>query len=282
MRANCTFSHWGTDGLKPYMRYTLAGGEHYSAENISGNDYCPPDPRRYVTNSISGEIDEAMNGLLNSPGHRRNILNPHHRKVNIGISFQHPNLWLVQHFVNDYLDYTTKPAIAEGVLNFSGQVKNGAIITGYALGVQVYHDRFPHNLTRGQLHRTYCYSLGTILAGLRRPPGPNAYYSTDAYTISGTGCADPYDVPINAPPADSYFDIRPANTHSYQTEAVWITATKWSVTSNSFSISADISNLLTEHGNGVYTIVLWAEIDGERTPISEYSIFIPPVTSMPN
>ena len=30
--AICTRGHWDTDGLKPYMRYTLAGGEQYSAE----------------------------------------------------------------------------------------------------------------------------------------------------------------------------------------------------------------------------------------------------------
>ena len=39
---------------------------------------------------------------------------------------------------------------------------------------------------------------------------------------------------------------------------------------------SNISNLLTQHGDGVYTIVLWAEINGEYVPISEYSIFIPP------
>lgn len=32
-------SHWGLDGLKPYMRYTLAGGFNYEAENVSGPPY---------------------------------------------------------------------------------------------------------------------------------------------------------------------------------------------------------------------------------------------------
>ncbi len=277
MRTNCTFSHWGTDGLKPYIRYTLAGGHHYSDENIVGYGYCPPDPHRYITKTIRAQIDEAMEGLLNSPGHSRNILNPHHRKVNIGISYQRPNLWLVQHFVGDYLDYTTQPAIDDGVLNFSGQIKNGATLTGNAFGVQIYYDQPPHNLTRGQLHLTYCYALGAIIAGLRSPPGPNAYYPTDVYTISGTGCNDPYDVPIDAPPATSYFDIRPNDAVPYQHHAVWITANDWSVTSDSFAVSADISDLLIQYGDGVYTILLWAKINGEDVPISEYSIFVPPL-----
>ena len=34
--ANCASSHWGPDGMKPYMRYTLAGGTQSSAENVNG------------------------------------------------------------------------------------------------------------------------------------------------------------------------------------------------------------------------------------------------------
>ena len=44
-----------------------------------------------------------------------------------------------------------------------------------------------------------------------------------------------------------------------------------------FSMTADIVRLLDAYGDGVYTIVLWAEINGEQIPVSEYSIFIPPL-----
>ena len=37
---NCFSSHWGVDGLKPYMRYSLAGGYQSNGENGSGLDYC--------------------------------------------------------------------------------------------------------------------------------------------------------------------------------------------------------------------------------------------------
>ena len=277
MRANCTFSHWDNDGLKPYMRYTLEGGVGHSAENISGIGFCPSNPDRYLTRSITEEIDQAMEGLLNSPGHLRNIMNPHHRKVNIGIAYRRPNLWLVQLFVGDYIEYTTKPRIVDGVLRISGQVKNGATVSGNALGVQIYYDQPPHSLTRGQLHHTYCYSSGTIIAGLRRPPGRNAYYPTDSFTISGTACGDPYDVPKDASPATSYFDLKPRNTLFYETEAVWITASDWTSIETEFSVTADLTNLLNQHGNGIYTILVWAEINGEDVPIYEYSIFVPSI-----
>ena len=134
--------------MKPYMRYTLAGGEQYSAENVSGIDFCPSDPDRYASTSIASEIDEAMNGLLSSPGHVRNILEPHHRKVNIGVAYQHPNLWLVQLFVGDYIDYDVTPNIVDGHLTMSGSTKNGADIQAGNLNVTISWEVEPHPLTR--------------------------------------------------------------------------------------------------------------------------------------
>ena len=275
MRANCFLSHWGTDGLKPYMRYTLAGGQQYSAENAHGSIFCPVNPSRYRQSTITERVHQAMVGLMQSPGHRRNILNRHHEKVNLGIAVEHPNFWFVQLFVGDYMEYATAPMILDGLLSLSGRVKNGAKISDTFLGVQIYYDPPPRSLTRGQLHHTTCGNHGAIMASLRRPPGPNAYYSTHGYTQSGTRCNDPYDTPVDVPAASSASDSKVDIKVPYQHEAVWITATNWSTNNDSFAVSADVSNLLAQHGNGVYTILLWGEIDGERTPISEYSIFVP-------
>ena len=45
--ANCFSSHWGLDGLKPYMRYSLAGGYQSNGENWYGSDYCIRASDRY-------------------------------------------------------------------------------------------------------------------------------------------------------------------------------------------------------------------------------------------
>ena len=278
MRANCTFSHWGTDGLKPYMRYTLAGGEQYSAENVSGIDFCPSDPFRYIAKSISAEIDEAMVGLLNSPGHRRNILNPHHLKVGIGISYQRPNLWLVQLFTGDYVEFSEPPTFHGGILHFKGQFKNGVEVSADGLGVQIRYDQHPHKLTRGQLHHTYCYSSGIAIAALREPLPSNRFYTTDTFTLNGIRCNDPYEVAENAPVPTSYFEDKPRITLPYEDHGNWFTASKWSANNVSFEVAADVNDLLTRFGNGVYTIALWGEIEREEVLLSEYSIF---VTSSP-
>ena len=52
-----------------------------------------------------------------------------------------------------------------------------------------------------------------------------------------------------------------------------ITATEWKAGNGTFSVTADLSDVLEEHGAGVYSLIVWASIDGERVIISEYSIF---------
>ena len=290
MRENCFSSHWGTDGLKPYMRYSLAGGEQYSAENWSGSGYCPHDPHRYISMSIKANLDEAMTGLMNSPGHRRNILNPHHRKVGIGISYQRPNLWLAQLFVGDYVRYTTKPVIENGILTLAGTLTNGATAQmDDDLGIQIYFDPPVKDLTPGQLTRTYCYGSGTQVAALRPPLDPGWFYTEDTLTKSTDRvfCPDPHDIDPSLPPPNSYdvsHHLWQQAYNSSQTRRVfsvgtlpWITASDWVATDNRLSVKADISALLDQHGYGIYTIVVWAEIDGEQALISEYSLFVPPL-----
>ena len=287
MRAACTRGHWGRDGMKPYMRYTLAGGQQYSAENVFAIDFCPDDPDTYVAESTIAQIDFAMDLFLNSPGHRQNILNLHHRNVGIGISYRRPTIWFVQLFVGDYIEYETKPTIDSGMLTLSGQVKNGADISG-RLSMIIYYDRLPEPLTRGQLSRTYCYTNGLPIAGLRPPLEAGSSYTEDESTmeINSKQCPDPYDIDPDAPdPMSSQEarsnwqqvrDLSQVKLSSHLTFP-WITADEWTTHGNNFTLTADISRLIDTYGDGVYTIMLWAEINSERAPISEYSIFIPPL-----
>ena len=104
-RDACTRGHWGPDGMKPYMRYTIAGGEQYSSENVFAIDFCPEDLDNYDLETPREQIDFAMDRFLNSPGHRQNILDPNHRKVGIGLTYRAPTIWFVQLFVGDYIEY---------------------------------------------------------------------------------------------------------------------------------------------------------------------------------
>ena len=286
-RAHCTRGHWGPDGTKPYMRYTLAGGEQYSAENVFAIDYCPEDLDQYTLQTPVEQIDYAMGLFMNSPGHRKTMLDPFHRKVGIGIAYRPPTIWFVQLFVGDYIDYQTKPTIESGTLTLSGQIKNGATVSDTTPTVMIYYDRPLEPLTRGQLSRTYCYTYGQTIARLRPPLEPGSRYTQDetVLDVESKSCPAPYDIPPDdtspASSEEAHSNWEQARDSS-QTEVrrqftfPLITSEAWSAHGDNFALVADISRLLETHGEGVYTIAIWGEINGEAAPISEYSIFIPP------
>ncbi len=64
------FSHYTPEGLSPFDRMTNAGISFNAAgENLA----------------LAPSTDLAMQGLMNSPGHRKNILDPNFNKVGIGV-----------------------------------------------------------------------------------------------------------------------------------------------------------------------------------------------------
>ncbi|HVF69407.1 MAG TPA: CvpA family protein [Xanthomonadales bacterium] len=63
------FSHYTPDGLSPFDRMEKAGIEFsFAGENLA----------------LAPSTDLAMQGLMNSPGHRKNILSPSFKKVGVG------------------------------------------------------------------------------------------------------------------------------------------------------------------------------------------------------
>ena len=84
---NCSGGHWGIDGLKNYMRYSLARGYQSNQENANGYYYClEKDEISNAVRDIREEVRDAMDLLMNSSGHRKTILSKSHRKVNIGLA----------------------------------------------------------------------------------------------------------------------------------------------------------------------------------------------------
>ncbi len=63
------FSHYTPEGLDPFDRMDKAGIEYgFAGENLA----------------LAPSVELAMQGLMNSPGHRRNILDPNFKKIGIG------------------------------------------------------------------------------------------------------------------------------------------------------------------------------------------------------
>ena len=282
---NCFSSHWDLDGLKPYMRYSLAGGYQSNAENGRGLDYCIKWSDWYSPiKSIKEEISDAMHSWMNSPGHRKNILRSWHRKVNIGLAWNKYNFYAFQHFEGDYVEFDQPPIIEDGVLSLSGIMKNGVSFEeDLDLGIQLYYDPPARSLTPGQLSRTYCYTYGPHIVSLRPPLREDWFYSEDYFVEMYETCPDPYEIPSDIPapisPRQANRLWQEAYDESKSSDPVsvtvtWITASEWTARGDVFSVRADIGHVLNEYGNGVYSIVVWAPLDGEEVIVSEYSLFL--------
>ena len=181
------------------------------------------------------------------------------------------------------MEFDQLPDIENGALILDGRAKNGIQFTDEGdFGVQVYYDPTPHRLTRGQVSRTYCYDSGLLVAALREPLTGGWYYNEDEFTRTYQPCPDPYEVSPDAPAPQSHDEAHELWQQAYNASQLlqeititvqWITASKWVAKGDRFSVTANLRDVIKQHGSGVYTIMVWAKIDGEDVVISEYSIF---------
>ena len=301
MLANCFSGHWGVDGLKPHMRYTLAGGQQYSAENVMGLDYCFAWDDGYQAVDLETAPADAVQEFMDSEGHREAMLDPHNRLVNVGMAYDTYNIMTVHQFEYGHMQFHGEPSITNGVLELSGRMADGVRLDLYEMlpggvlsdssVVTIYYDPPPSNLTRGQLAHTYSACTGEYVATIMPPlpdPGADWYWEStepyfDTWTEVQPKCTEPRDVPADAvaPVADwdaerVYRESKWASMkYESVTYNVWYKhAERWDGGNERFDIRADISPLLQRYGPGVYTVTLWGTgDDGTDVTVSDYALF---------
>ena len=275
-------SHWNLNGLKPYMRYSLAGGYQANAENVCHIQWTG---RQGITD-IPQELAQAMTKLMGSPGHRRNILNQWYRKVSLGIAWNGTQFTVAQHFEGDFVEFGSLPSLSEGTLRFAGRLKNTVHFDSPEdLKVNIWYDPPPHPLTVGQLIRVNGYDHGTIVAALRRRLPSGQFWTEDSATIQIERLPKPEDFPahISEPRSlqerQKMFEQAYLNNNRVQptsTSISYITCRRWEVSQSDFSVAADVRELVKTVGPGVYTLMLWGPAGGnkEDVTLSQYSMFV--------
>ena len=105
MATHGTFSHWNFEGWGPDHRYSLAGGYHAVMENLHAFSLTYEDGRGAPVEDWAMVIAQAHQGLMESEGHRANILDPAHTHVGIGMAYnpQTGQFRLAQEFTNQYV-----------------------------------------------------------------------------------------------------------------------------------------------------------------------------------
>ena len=286
---DCVSSHWGTDGLKPYMRYSLAGGYQVNGENFSGHRECGlADTLLSWTDDPMEMVADSVTGLLGSPGHRETMLSPEYRRVNIGLAWDRNVFKVIQHFEGDYVEFEALPVIEDGILELEGRLTPGHAFTGQIpLMALIVYDPAPRRLSAGQLARTYCYGHGELVGAFIPPSRLLRDKFEFTRTLEEPECVDPYDIGGSAAEPESQAEsimmfeeskVRSEQLRETELTLVFRKAEELTAGGREFSLRADVSGLLEEHGPGVYTVVLIAELEempkGEPdTVISEYSIF---------
>lgn len=140
-------SHWHPDGRKPPQRYTECGGMDYVMENSHGCGVFDPwfvqvPKRQLFTKALIEREEKAyFEELPPNDGHRRNILDPAHTHVGIGLKLvdlyhekEFSENWVAsaQEFINSSGSYNVngkdfqrgKPYIVEGILDDGVSVYN--------------------------------------------------------------------------------------------------------------------------------------------------------------
>ena len=135
-------SHWGSDGRKPYHRYSFAGGTNAVQENASAADNI----QSLAPTGVLKDLHDMHLSMLNekppNDGHRRTILFPVHTHVGFGIALQGFHLRLAELYVAKYVRVDPIPQRVkpkQSVL-FSGRVLNPE---NALAGVEIYYEPLP-------------------------------------------------------------------------------------------------------------------------------------------
>lgn len=177
------FSHWDTQGFKPYMRYTLLGGTGAVEENIAYERWTGP--HFLTTQSIEkGLSDLEYQMMYNdsaccSNGHRDNILGALHNRVSIGVAYSPTALYLVEDFENYYIHLSWS---VSG--NYAVSLSGTQIAPVDPSQITVFYDSYPAAETIGQLNNSpHSYDQGTFIGGVLPPCSLSCPYYQGQTTV---------------------------------------------------------------------------------------------------
>lgn len=151
-------SHWGRDGLKPYHRYSFAGGTDATQENVSAAD-----------STWSMKVDQLKQDTAylhvrlyqEKPpydGHRRTILAPQHTHVGIGLAVEQLRLRLVELFVAKHVEVApmSREAKPGAEIRFRGKI----LTRDHELNnLEVFYEPLPKTPDLSWLRQTRAYAL---------------------------------------------------------------------------------------------------------------------------
>lgn len=157
MAAHAYFSHWNRAGYGPDYRYNQAGGRDSVQENIFTYAEHFSDGSPAPLADYAAVVRDAQVSLMDSPGHRANILTPEHTHVGVGFAYnpETGSFYVAQEFVNRYVALEPLPEQA--------QVGEEITVVGRLLPdardptINLTYQPFPERLSVATLNATSTY-----------------------------------------------------------------------------------------------------------------------------
>jgi uncharacterized protein YkwD len=190
------FSHWDVNGFGPDTRYGLAGGNDASMENIYMFWWRFSDGRPAFITDWDKVILDAQKALMESAGHRANILMPEHTHVGIGVVYNANtgDVRIDQVFTNRYIQLSALPRVVPvgQELDIAGFLINGAS----SPLINVAWEPFPAPLTVAQLASKAHPFSPTNIVSQAIAPKVNGSQFTGKVNLDSAGRAGIYHIRI--------------------------------------------------------------------------------------
>ena len=233
-------SHWDSAGRKPYMMYSIASGTGSVSENaaLQGSatecsiHWGPEDILKGIASMQFQMVYDDLECCDN--GHRDTILDVHHNVVHIGLAWNGTQLFMVQHFANEYVEWNNYPNLnSNGVVSLSG-IANIQISGPLVLAIA--YDPIPSGASPSDLRNSpNFYSIGENCNISNCIKDPNPWIGSILQPL---------------PEGRNYVGVRPTD----------VVANVWNVNeaTGQFEIQANIIPIVNAHGSGVYTLIIQA------------------------
>jgi hypothetical protein len=203
MAAHGYMSHWNLDGEGPDVRYGRAGGTETVQENVYQFWRRYTDGTPVPVSDWEQVVIDAQVALMESPGHRANIMDPMHTHVGVGIAYnpQTGEVGLAQEFINRYVRMDPLPGTA--------QVGEQVMVAGELLGdaqnplINLAYEPFPSPMTVEQLNATATYVSPAEFVSAVEPAVDGAGRFSAQLTLDAEGWPGIYHIRIWIERADT-------------------------------------------------------------------------------
>jgi len=170
-------SHWGSDGRKPYHRYSFAGGTDALQENVSSAENIQSVTRAGVLKDLYEMHQSMFEEVPPDDGHRKTILFPQNTHVGFGIAMQGRRIRLDELYLSRYVEMDPVPrqVKTETRLLVSGKMLNRNHLLN---GIEMFYEPLPSPPVIEWLREPRSYGMPEVNQSLL-PRLPYRYFYPD-------------------------------------------------------------------------------------------------------